>query len=777
MADEIIIKTTFLLKRGTAANWARVNPILMCGEPGIETDTMVFRIGDGINHWNTLPGVKVNAATSLLDENGVAHSFEEIASIASLEIRSVSELPVASEETLNAIYLVPNSGAAPNVKDEYITITTTDPISGETVYSWELIGTTEVDLSGYATLESPTFTGVVAVTGDETISGALSVGGNLTVTGNIQAANLSGGTTGQILTKNSNTNFDFNWSNIQNYQIIDIGSIQSENYTTVDYTFTQAETDQIFSDEITILKLTVSGRIFYFIKLYDGAGATGSIERINFIHLDTSTGNARTIEQFSYASIIVPIRYESGEIVGLDKPNFYPRKGLAVTSISGGNHTMIQMTGSKLSAATAGSDYVAPNGVGAVPTSSGTQGQILTKGSGTTYAWADVPHEIKYVELSDGQGTLTQEQHDTLFGVDTFGCIIYTEGTTQTILEKTEVRGSVFYWTATEIVGNQILTKEVSVDYTTDAWIYSAKELEEKIDLIQIDTSTLPTTLDQTIYNTLFSSKLNKIVDIAEDDHHIRNRVYSYIDDIFDTTAEKTYTRFGCTYNNDTAIKRSIITIDRSNRSCAAPIDYLLNQSYSAGDNISVSNDTISFTGLEEIPYKTQFTSAELNKLINYKAYVTYTNGIPINFLFSGTSGSGPTTYIFKGTLFQYRGIFEHSFSINGSTLKATTPNAKTIPQIKGSGTDVLTKFYDSFEIGSAIPGADYIAPGDSRLVTGTTTTSHVTNAGTSGSASSLTLNVDNNGVLSFTYVPNTPTTLPTFEDVTVATATTINEV
>lgn len=52
-----------------------------------------------------------------------------------------------------------------------------------------------------------------------------------------------------------------------------------------------------------------------------------------------------------------------------------------------------------------------------------------------------------------------------------------------------------------------------------------------------------------------------------------------------------------------------------------------------------------------------------------------------------------------------------------------------------------------------------------------TTTTSHVTAAGTNGSASSLVLNVNNDGVLSFSYTPNTPTTLPTFEDVTVATA------
>lgn len=49
MAKEII--TTFLLKRGTAARWAEVNPILEQGEPGFEIDTGKLKIGDGIRHW------------------------------------------------------------------------------------------------------------------------------------------------------------------------------------------------------------------------------------------------------------------------------------------------------------------------------------------------------------------------------------------------------------------------------------------------------------------------------------------------------------------------------------------------------------------------------------------------------------------------------------------------------------------------------------------------------------------------------------------------------
>jgi hypothetical protein len=63
---------------------------------------------------------------------------------------SVAELPTASAETMNKIYLVPTTNPqTQNVKDEYITISVTD--QGTTTYSWEQIGSTEVNLSGYYT--------------------------------------------------------------------------------------------------------------------------------------------------------------------------------------------------------------------------------------------------------------------------------------------------------------------------------------------------------------------------------------------------------------------------------------------------------------------------------------------------------------------------------------------------------------------------------------------------------------------------------------------------
>lgn len=62
-----------------------------------------------------------------------------IASITKLTISVVDELPATGEE--NIIYLVPNGGSTGNVKNEYLWI------DGK----WELIGTTEVDLSDYVT--------------------------------------------------------------------------------------------------------------------------------------------------------------------------------------------------------------------------------------------------------------------------------------------------------------------------------------------------------------------------------------------------------------------------------------------------------------------------------------------------------------------------------------------------------------------------------------------------------------------------------------------------
>lgn len=42
-------------RRDTAANWRTYNTLLASGEPGFETDARLFKVGDGVTTWNTLP--------------------------------------------------------------------------------------------------------------------------------------------------------------------------------------------------------------------------------------------------------------------------------------------------------------------------------------------------------------------------------------------------------------------------------------------------------------------------------------------------------------------------------------------------------------------------------------------------------------------------------------------------------------------------------------------------------------------------------------------------
>ncbi|NBT47878.1 MAG: hypothetical protein EBT07_08695, partial [Actinobacteria bacterium] len=48
--------TKIQLRRGTAAQWTSNNTVvLFAGEPGVESDTGKFKIGDGSTQWGSLP--------------------------------------------------------------------------------------------------------------------------------------------------------------------------------------------------------------------------------------------------------------------------------------------------------------------------------------------------------------------------------------------------------------------------------------------------------------------------------------------------------------------------------------------------------------------------------------------------------------------------------------------------------------------------------------------------------------------------------------------------
>ena len=56
-----IILTRFKLRRRTEAEWTALNEVLLLGEPGIETDTLQWKVGDGITAWNSLGYFNVGA--------------------------------------------------------------------------------------------------------------------------------------------------------------------------------------------------------------------------------------------------------------------------------------------------------------------------------------------------------------------------------------------------------------------------------------------------------------------------------------------------------------------------------------------------------------------------------------------------------------------------------------------------------------------------------------------------------------------------------------------
>ena len=76
-----------------------------------------------------------------------------IAAIKQFNILAVPVLPQPSADTMGTLYLVPaeDQSEPTNVKDEYITLSKTE--GGTTTYSWEKIGTTEIDLSNYPTFD------------------------------------------------------------------------------------------------------------------------------------------------------------------------------------------------------------------------------------------------------------------------------------------------------------------------------------------------------------------------------------------------------------------------------------------------------------------------------------------------------------------------------------------------------------------------------------------------------------------------------------------------
>jgi hypothetical protein len=135
--------TTIQMKRATALRWSTVNPVLASAEVGVETDTLKFKIGDGVKTWNTLPyfgGLLPVVAEKIAEALEEAKDYTDTLAVSGVHYKG----EVANIAALDAI-------VDPEVGDEYLVNGDAD---GHTVFAiwdgaeWDYI---EINLSDYYT--------------------------------------------------------------------------------------------------------------------------------------------------------------------------------------------------------------------------------------------------------------------------------------------------------------------------------------------------------------------------------------------------------------------------------------------------------------------------------------------------------------------------------------------------------------------------------------------------------------------------------------------------
>lgn len=144
------VKDKIQIRRDVASNWHHYNPVLSSGEYGLETDTLLVKIGDGITAWDNLRYLnKLDKKYFTYDENGeitfneafeaLLNAFikagdtvsqliisnnpqlpqeiankqyvdQAIAAISTLTRRVVSQLPEPANASADIIYLIKQNG-------------------------------------------------------------------------------------------------------------------------------------------------------------------------------------------------------------------------------------------------------------------------------------------------------------------------------------------------------------------------------------------------------------------------------------------------------------------------------------------------------------------------------------------------------------------------------------------------------------------------------------------------------------------------------------------
>jgi len=83
--------TQIQLRRDTAANWTSINPVLLMGELGYETDTNKFKVGDGTTAWNSVRyAIVIDNAAQTLTNKSISGSTNTLTNIANASLSNSS---------------------------------------------------------------------------------------------------------------------------------------------------------------------------------------------------------------------------------------------------------------------------------------------------------------------------------------------------------------------------------------------------------------------------------------------------------------------------------------------------------------------------------------------------------------------------------------------------------------------------------------------------------------------------------------------------------------
>lgn len=164
-------------RRDTAANWTSANPVLLAGEIGLETDTDLFKFGNGVSTWTSLPYANPTATgtvTSVFGRTGTVtavsgdYTVSQVSGAAPLASPALTGTPTAPTATAgtNTTQIattafvgaaipatLPPSGTAPSeVSPKVVTLTDAATI----LVNAQLGNEMRVTLGGNRTMGAPT---------------------------------------------------------------------------------------------------------------------------------------------------------------------------------------------------------------------------------------------------------------------------------------------------------------------------------------------------------------------------------------------------------------------------------------------------------------------------------------------------------------------------------------------------------------------------------------------------------------------------------------------